>query len=1494
MKKFLFFCFAILFLTRTVSAQWVPVTDPAFLNFLQTNYPSCVADLGVGDWNLNTSCPEIVNEDSLTIMNIFTVDLTLLPYFVNLTYLKLDGLGIPFWGIPPSIPPNIQTLIYNNIDAGDALPLNGNLRYMEAISNPSISFYTGFPNSLRYLNCSNSMLSSLPALPLQLDTLICGGQRGAAPATNLLSSLPNLPSTLKYLDCSPAALTSLPALPPGLIYLNCSGNSVNLSPQDFQKTLGSLPALPPSLEYLNASSNKLTSLPTLPHALKYLNVSFQRYYQDDLIFGGSASVIHPGISQLPDLPPTLETLIVSDNALQTLPDLPATLTYLDASYNIRPHGQDPVSAGISTIGSSLPPGLATLKVNYTLVQCIPHLPASITVVATEASRVTCLPNSGAYSAQPSRPLCSPVNNVNGCQAFPVIAGSLFYDHNSNGVQDPNENGRANVEVQAASGLSAYSNINGYFEITGDTGTNTINIVSPTPYAAVPSTATYVFSSFDTLVNDTYALQPTVMLDSLRVSMVNNFTPRPGFDFGYTINYENVGTTVIASNMKIAYDATNLSFIDATIPGVTNAAGVLTIPVINTTPGDKESFSVAFTLNASAVLGDTLLGVVSASVNAGSVSDSVFNIITGSYDPNDKNATPVLSPQQVSDGSYINYIVRFQNTGTDTAFNVVITDQLETQLDVSSFQMLETSHPAIVKRDNRLLTFEFLNIQLPDSNVNEPLSHGYIKFRVKPITTLVDGDVVTNKARIYFDYNSSVLTNTAVTSIVSPQVCFTISASTTDALCAQPSGSLTVTVSGGTSPFSYALNNGTPQASPDFTALPSGTYSVKVSDATGCVDSVNVTINSSVSVLVNASSTPASCAGVNNGTITVTPNSGTPPYSYSLDGGAPQASETFTGVSAGSHTVLVTDASGCTGTRTLSVVAGSGITIAASATPDGCLGSGSGTITVMASSGAAPYNYSINSGPLQSSPDFTGLVAGVYSVEAIDANGCMGSLSVTVAPATTFTATASSTPASCAGVNNGTITVTPNSGTPPYSYSLDGGAPQASETFTGVTAGPHTVVVTDANGCSASVDITVTSGTGFIAAASTTASDCGLQNATITVTPNGGIAPYTYTLNSGTSQASEIFTNVSAGTHIISIEDASGCIASLTAVVGETPISATLTTTQSTCLAGGTIEVTGSTGTAPFMYSIDGGTMQSAAIFDNLIAGSYVVLVQDANMCTYTETVTINASPGTVLPTVSITSDVTSVCSGEPVTFTATATNGGANPQFEWTVNGSVAGTNAATLTINPTVNSDVSVQLTSDDPCASPTTANSNTLSVTVDPQQTSLITIAGNTTVDQGASTNITSSVVNGGTSPSYQWQDSTASHTWANITGATNSSIDYTPQQTGDGLRSILTSTGRCTSSSTATSNALYFTVNSTSTPRMRLYPNPVRSVLTIENTNQTQWVSADILDDNGRKVTTFPNSSSATEVRMDVSMLMSGVYFIRLIDRNGKPEYFKFVKQ
>src|SRR5690606_21179415 len=140
-------------------------------------------------------------------------------------------------------------------------------------------------------------------------------------------------------------------------------------------------------------------------------------------------------------------------------------------------------------------------------------------------------------------------------------------------------------------------------------------------------------------------------------------PRPGFAMRYTVSYENVGTSVINTNMQLLFDANNLNYVDASITGVVLGSGTLTFPPITLTPGDAGSISLSFLVNSAAGLGDTLLTWVTASVNAGLERDSVSSEIRGSFDPNDKNATPLLTPAQVAGGDFINYLVRFQNTGT---------------------------------------------------------------------------------------------------------------------------------------------------------------------------------------------------------------------------------------------------------------------------------------------------------------------------------------------------------------------------------------------------------------------------------------------------------------------------------------------------------------------------------------------------------------------------------------------------------------------------------------------------------------------------------------------------------------------------------------------------------------------------------------------------------------------------------------------------------------
>jgi fimbrial isopeptide formation D2 family protein len=143
-------------------------------------------------------------------------------------------------------------------------------------------------------------------------------------------------------------------------------------------------------------------------------------------------------------------------------------------------------------------------------------------------------------------------------------------------------------------------------------------------------------------------------------------------------------------------------------------------------------------------------------------------VTGSLDPNDKteNHGGIIQPSELASGDFLLYTVRFQNTGTDTAFTVVIRDTLVDKLDWSSLQMVTASHKYDLSIKDNKCTWHFNNILLVDSNRNEPLSHGYLVYKIKAKPNVPVGDTIKNSASIYFDYNLPVQTNTEKTIVSS--------------------------------------------------------------------------------------------------------------------------------------------------------------------------------------------------------------------------------------------------------------------------------------------------------------------------------------------------------------------------------------------------------------------------------------------------------------------------------------------------------------------------------------------------------------------------------------------------------------------------------------------------------------------------------------------------------------------------------------------------------
>ncbi|HQW93605.1 MAG TPA: hypothetical protein PKY28_10920 [Ferruginibacter sp.] len=313
--------------------------------------------------------------------------------------------------------------------------------------------------------------------------------------------------------------------------------------------------------------------------------------------------------------------------------------------------------------------------------------------------------------------------------------------------------------------------------------------------------------------------------------------------------------------------------------------------------------------------------------------------------------------------------------------------------------------------------------------------------------------------------------------------------------------------------------------------------------------------SGVTITVTASVTNTT-TGQSTGAINATA-SGSSSFTYSLNGGAFQASGNFTGLPVGTYTITAKNADGCTGSNTFTVndpCTIKNITITGTVV-NTTVGGSTGSITATAS-GSTGFTYSLNGGAFQASGIFAGLAIGAYTVAARDFEGCLKTQTFNVADicaVKTITVTGTVIHAGpAAGSSNGSITATA-SGSTGFTYSLNGGAFQASGIFTGLAAAAYTITAKDLDGCTKSQGFTVNLdpciGKTLTINAATTGHDiCSVSGTgTITITATGGVG-FTYSLNAGAYQASNIFTGLTSNTYSISARDADGCVKTGSATV----------------------------------------------------------------------------------------------------------------------------------------------------------------------------------------------------------------------------------------------------------------------------------------------------------------------------------------------------------
>jgi hypothetical protein len=464
------------------------------------------------------------------------------------------------------------------------------------------------------------------------------------------------------------------------------------------------------------------------------------------------------------------------------------------------------------------------------------------------------------------------------------------------------------------------------------------------------------------------------------------------------------------------------------------------------------------------------------------------------------------------------------------------------------------------------------------------------------------------------------------------------------------GNLLVSAQGGVLPYTYTWGpSNIVTTLPTFSGVTGGLYSVTLSDANGCTWTSSTTVYEPAPLAVNLDAISnyngygVSCAGGSNGFINILASGGNGSYTYNWSNAATTAN--VSSLSAGTYTVTVGDANGCTSVHSYTLTSPNFVLTSTQSTQVSCFGGSNGAINLtITSGGLAPFSFAWSSG--QITEDVNGLIAGTYVVTITDFNGCTSLKSTVINQPTQLVANASITSnlngsnVSCPGSTDGTASVVVSGGTTPYSYLWSDQNNTVFANVAGLGAGTYSVTVTDFKGCQVISQVTLVDpqpvsasviATSSYGPSGTNISCFGLSNGSASVTALGGSGAYSYSWSGSGANASSV-SNLTAGLQTVTVSDANGCTAESSVTLSEPALlSADIQLVQEVSCTNDddgilTVATTGGIGTYSYNWSSSLGTSITVS---GLNSGTYTVTVTDENSCTVIDSyVLINPTPVT--------------------------------------------------------------------------------------------------------------------------------------------------------------------------------------------------------------------------------------------------------------------------